>query len=144
LSGSGSQVSDDLAEHAQRGSDLLETGRKSEGGVDLGLGELLEWQRTDHIGPVGEGFRLPIVLLAGHIVASFVAARRDLVLDAASMPHCVPPAGRCLPNQPAGQAHPSFPGASPARICRRQGRGINHYADLPVGHVAAVARLNED
>jgi hypothetical protein len=53
----------------------LEAGRTGDGGVDLGLGELLERQRTDHIGPVGEVFRLPIVLLAGHIVTSFVAAR---------------------------------------------------------------------
>jgi hypothetical protein len=75
-SGSGSQVGHDLAEHAHSSSNVLKAGRKRKGGMDLGLSELLEWQCTDHVGPIDEVFGLAIVLVAGHIAASFLAARR--------------------------------------------------------------------
>jgi hypothetical protein len=75
-SGSGSQVGDDLAEHGHSSGDVLEAGRERKGGMDLGLSELLEWQRTDHVSPVDEVFGLAIVLVAGHIVPSFLAAWR--------------------------------------------------------------------
>jgi hypothetical protein len=75
-SGSGSQVGHDLAEQAHSSSDVLKAGRKRKGGMDLGLSELLEWQRTDHVGPIDKVFGLAIVLVAGHIVASFLAAWR--------------------------------------------------------------------
>jgi hypothetical protein len=74
--GSGSQIGDDLAEHAHSSSDVLQAGRERKGGMDLGLSELLEWQRTDHVGPIDEVFSLAVVLVAGHIVASFLATWR--------------------------------------------------------------------
>jgi hypothetical protein len=80
-SGSGSQVGDDLAEHGHSSGDVLEAGRERKGGMDLGLSELLEWQRTDHVSPVDEVFGLAIVLVAGHIVPSFLAAWRGSQLD---------------------------------------------------------------
>ena len=86
--------------------------------MDLGLGKLLEWQRTDHVRPVGEVFGLPIVLLTGQIVASF-SPGRGLQLHHANVSAltCSPPTGiGCTPGLPTGANALIWPLTDQARL----------------------------